>query len=80
MNKSDVQLLIECVQRHPEMAPVPDMFLDEELARDLDTYHTKHNLPTPMNNPNECNNMLPHHETSPVINPTSNNGEEEFDL
>jgi hypothetical protein len=29
------------------MAPVPDMFLDEELARDLDSYHTKHNLPTP---------------------------------
>jgi len=27
------------------MAPVPDMFLDEELARDLDSYHTKHNFP-----------------------------------
>ena len=38
MNKSYVQLLIEYVPRHPEMAPVPDMFLDEELARDLESY------------------------------------------
>ena len=37
MNKSYVQLLIEYVPRHPEMVPVPDMFLDEELARDLDS-------------------------------------------